>query len=184
MATVLWYNDSMMRTDTGARTKRKPSRPKKENKTMSPETTTPTVPTKEVTRTVFDLGTFDKVTLTKVITLPAKPTSIQEALAAVGNDSAALLLVIYDGLCEQAAESAKQDLSGFMVESEDGETSEPYIGTPVDEKKGKAINGAVLNLAKAMGYDKSLSKEKKRELKETAMNALRSNPALVASIQG
>jgi hypothetical protein len=135
--------------------------------------------TKNVTKSVFDLQKFDDVKLTRTVTMPAKPATVEEALAAVGNDKQALLNVIYDGLCERAVESARTQSDGWLTVDEDGEPSEPYTGQPVSEEKGKAISLAVLNIAKAAGYDKSLSKDKKRELKAQAMEFLRSNPLMI-----
>jgi hypothetical protein len=139
--------------------------------------------TKPVQVTVFDLKTFDKVTLSKDVTMPEKPTSLEDALAAVGNDKDVLLSVIYDGLCERTADEAKKDLSTFTYENDEGEEV-TFDGIPCDEKKGKAINGVILGLAKAMGFDKSLSKEKKRELKESARDAIRQNPVMLKAFQG
>lgn len=140
--------------------------------------------TKPVTRTVFDLMSFDNVRLTKVMTLPAKPTSVQEALEAVGNDPAKLLDVIYSGLVTDATNREYEDITGFLViDDETGKPGEPYTGKFADEEISDKINAAVLALAKIQGYDKSLPKEKKTELKETARNFLRSNPAMLASIQ-
>lgn len=140
--------------------------------------------TKVVTKSVFDLAKFDDVKLTRTVTLPSKPASVQEALAAVGNDTTALLNVIYDGLVERAVETARNEAEGWLTVTEDGEAGEVYTGQPVSEEKGKAISLAVLNIAKAGGYDKSLPAEKKRELKESAMNFMRSNPAMVQFIVG
>lgn len=140
--------------------------------------------TKNVTKSVFDLQAFGDVKLTRTVTMPVKPATVEEALAAVGNDKQALLSVIYDGLCERAVESARATSDGWLTVDEDGEASEPYTGQPVSEEKGKAISLAVLNIAKAGGFDKSLPKDKKRELKAQAMEFLRSNPAMVSFIVG
>lgn len=146
---------------------------------------TPTATTKTVTKSVFDLGSFGDVKLTRDVTLPAKPASVEDALAAVGNDKDALLQVIYDGLVERAVENARAQTDGWnAINEETGEAAGPYTGNPVTEEKGKAISLAVLNIAKAGGYDKSLPAEKKRELKEQAMQFLRSNPAMVQFITG
>ena len=145
---------------------------------------TPKVETRKTNMTVFDLQVFDDVKLTLEVPLPTKPDSIEAALAAVGNSKDALLKVIHDGLCEQAVEDAKKHPETFHVVDEEGEAGELYTGTPVDEKKGKSINLSVLNLAKAMGYDKSLPLVKRNELKKQAFDALRSNPALIAMLQG
>jgi len=146
---------------------------------------TPTTPaTLKVTRTVFDLTAFDDIKLVKQVTPPAKPTSLEEALAAVGNDKSVLLAVIYEGLEAKAREAAYQDINGFLIVPEDGEPIEEYTGKFADETKGKLINNAILALAKMNGFDKSLPKDKKAQLKENATQFLRDNPAMLASIQG
>lgn len=163
-----------------------------------------------VTTTVFDLTAFDDVKLTKTITLPTQPTTLDEALAAVGNDKAKLLNVIHEGLIAEAKETARVNMTGFHVVSEEGEVDPlEYIrdipvvdangvpvlnedGTPkmsqtgkyADEAKGKLINNVILSFAKMNGFSKDLSKEKKRELKEQATAFLRNNPAAIAGIQG
>lgn len=162
---------------------------KMRSKTMTPNETTTTaaetaVPVEYVQKTVFDLLKFDDVMLKKPITLPNRPTTIEEALAAVGNDSAKLLNVIHDGLKADARERAKADMTGFLVVGEDDELGEVYTGKYADEAKGKLINNAILSIAKMQGYDKSLPPEKKRELKEKATTFLRENPAMLATIQG
>lgn len=150
---------------------------------MATTQTTP-APTRKVTMTVFDLQQFDDVKLVQDVTLPAKPATIEDALEAVGNDKGALLQVIYDGLCEKAVEDARKDPSQFHVVDENGDAGDLYAGSPVSEEKGKAINLSVLNLAKAMGYDKSLPLEKRKSLKQAAFDALKGNPALIAMLQG
>lgn len=145
---------------------------------------TPKVATRTTTMTVFDLNAFDDVKLTRDVELPSKPTTIEDALAAVGNDKNALLSIIYAGLIETTVEEAKKHPETFSVVDENGEAGELYTGTPVSESKGKAINLSVLNLAKAMGYDKSLPLEKRKALKQAAFDALKGNPALIAMLQG
>ena len=165
--------------------------------------------TRKVTRTVFDLTAFDDVKLEKTVTLPSKPTTLEEALKAAGNDTAKLLDLIHEGLISESVETARADISGFKVVSEDGEASDLYVrtipvvdqngvpvlnedGTPkteetgkfADEEKGKKINAAILALAKMNGFEKSLPKDKKAALKEKATEFLRSNPAMLAGMQG
>lgn len=141
--------------------------------------------TKTTTRQVFDFATFDKVDLVKEFTLPVRPASVQDALAALNHDSSKLLDIIYKGLVAAAQDAAYNDLTGFRVVGEDGEPGDLYEGkcADTDGEKMKQINGAVLNIAKMLGYDKSLSKEQKRAIKEQAMENLRSMPALMKSIQ-
>jgi hypothetical protein len=133
-----------------------------------------------VTTTVFDLTAFDDVKLTKTVTLPTQPTTLEEALAAVGNDKGKLLDVIHEGLIAAAKDAARADMTGWN----DAETDEAYTGTYADEAKGKLINAAILSLAKMQGFSKSLEPAQKRALKEKAAAFLRSNPAMLAGIQG
>src|SRR4051812_33131412 len=93
--------------------------------------------TKTTQRTVFDLQKFDDVKLVKEFAVPAKPTSLEEALAAVGNDQSRLLEVIHSGLTAAAANDAYNNIDGFKVVGEDGEASEPYTGKFADEEMGK-----------------------------------------------
>lgn len=157
---------------------------------------TPSNGTPEQKRTlvsVFDLQQFDDVKLVRFVDMPAKPATIQEALAVLDNNTETLLNVIYDGLCERAVEAARKDLSTFKVLGEDDklplapkdiESLESYTGTPVSEDKGKAINAAVTGIAKALGYNKDLPKEQKNALKQQALDFMKSSPAMLASIQG
>ena len=164
-----------------------PSAPRKRKNKMTPTQDTNTVvapKSNPVTRTVFDLTVFDSVKLEKPFTPPSKPTDLNAALAAVGNDTAKLLDVIHAGLTSEARDAAYNDIQGFLVVGEDGEATEPYVGKFADDAKGKLINNAILAFAKMNGYDKSLPKEKKAALKESATQFLRDNPAAIASIQG
>jgi hypothetical protein len=140
--------------------------------------------TRKVTRTVFDLTAFDDVKLEKTVTLPTKPTTLEEALQAAGNDTAKLLDLIHEGLISEAVEKSREDISGFKVVGEDGQATEAYDGKFADEEKGKKINAAILALAKMNGFEKSLPKDKKAALKEKATEFLRSNPAMLAGMQG
>jgi len=139
--------------------------------------------TAKVQRTVFDLTAFDDVTLVKTITLPNAPTSLEEALAAVGNDTERLMSVIHEGLVADAKEVARNDMSGFMIQPEEGEPTEIYAGKFADDAKGKRIGNAILALAKMNGYEKSLPKEEKSKLKERATAFLRDNPAMMSNLQ-
>lgn len=140
--------------------------------------------TSKVQRTVFDLLSFDDLKLVKTVTLPGKPTTLEEALAAVGNDSERLLNVIHEGLVAETKAAAYESIEGFCVTNEDGTAGDAYVGKFADEEKGKLINNAILSLAKINGYSKDLGAEKKRELKEKATAFLRDNPAMLASLQG
>ena len=165
---------------------------------MAPETqneTPVTTPANEttfspVTRTVFDLTLFDDVKLSKPFTPPTKPTTVAEALAAVGNDSEKLLTLIYEGMVSESRTAQYNDLTGFLVVGEDGKATEPYNGNPASEEKGKLINGAILNMAKmfAGGSWDTLKGEdgraKKAAFRKQAEDMLRANPAALASLAG
>ncbi len=147
---------------------------------MTPTTTA----TKTVQKTVFDLTAFDDVKLVKTVTLPTKPSTLEEATAAAGNSLEKLLDLVHEGLIAETLEKAKSDINGFQVVDEEGDPGAPYAGKYADEAKGKLIGNAILSLAKMQGYDKSLPAEQKRALKEKATAFLRDNPAMLASIQG
>ena len=141
------------------------------------------VETKQIQKTVFDLKVFANILLVKDVEMPRKPETVSEALVMVGNDQSALMDIIYKGLVSRASDEAQKDMSGFKVLGEDGEPGEEYSGNFADGDKKDLINAAILSLAKMQGYEKSLSPEKKRALKEKAADFLRSNPAMLASIQ-
>lgn len=145
---------------------------------MTPTTTT----IARVQKTVFDLSKFDDVTLVKDVTLPSKPATLADALAAAGNDEEKLLALIHEGLISETKETARNSMEGFLEVAEDGETETPYNGKFADEEQGKLINGAVLSIAKMNGYAKSLTPEKKREIKEKAKKFLRDNPAMLGAL--
>jgi hypothetical protein len=197
MPTTIWYPSN---SSTGAGVeglpKRKRGRPKKET-TMTPETneTNPTTANNEpkhspITRKVFDLATFDEVNLTKPFVAPAKPATVNDALALVGNDSEKLLALIYEGLTAEARESQRMDPAGYVVDAEEEKDRVPYSGKFADEEKIKLIQGAVLNTAKmfAGGTWDSLKGEKglaaKKGFKAQAIAMLRATPAALASLTG
>lgn len=128
-----------------------------------------------VQNTIFDLDSMDEVTLKKVVTFkPAANT--QEALAMLGNDSAKFLEVINEGLREHARVSAKSDTSTpWKVEDEEG-VETVFSGTVAD---AKTVNGLILNMAKSVfGYAKDMTRDAKKAAKESAMNLIRSTPAI------
>ena len=157
---------------------------KQRNRTMMP-TAEVTTQKQTVTKTVFDLSIFDDVKLKKDVQLPAPVTSVEEALAAVNNDAQALIQVINDGLAERAIAVAKKNMDGFVVSEEISmyKEGDPYDGKFAEGDKSKQINGAVLNLAKAMNpsWD-TLSADQKRKAKDAVIEMLRANPAMLAGL--
>lgn len=133
-----------------------------------------------VTRTVFDLATFDDVKLTKPFPLPEKPATVADALALVANDESRLLDLIYKGVVSAARDAAYNSLTGFLTV----EDNEPYTGQCADEETGKKIDNAILALAKVNGYSKDLPKEKKDAIKAEVASFLRANPGMLKGIMG
>lgn len=149
-------------------------------------TPTQAVETMKIQRTVFDLASFDDVKLVKEISKPTPVTSVEEALAAVGNDRDALLSVINEGLEQKARESAYSEISGFNQTDENGDsTGEQYTGKFVEGDAKKTINNGVLTIAKMFsgGAWDSATTDQKRGWKDQAKEMIRSNPAMLSSWQ-
>lgn len=128
----------------------------------------------KVTRTVFDLDSFEDVTLVKEY-VPPTAASVHEALAHLGNNEARLLSIINIGLKEQAASEARKSTDGWLQETEEGEIV-PFSGVQADSKK---VNALVLTLAKTVfGFGKDMTKEQKRGAKESAAEMIRTTPAI------
>ena len=142
--------------------------------------TTATVPTvRKVQKSIFDLDTFESVTLLKEVPALAPVTSVQDALTYLQNDTTKLLAVINDGLkAEQSREARKSD-EGWYVEDDKGNKSE-FDGTPANEKK---VNGIVLTLAKLNGFEKGASKDTKRAAKETARETIKNSPPIMEMLR-
>lgn len=135
----------------------------------------------DVTRTVFDLTSFDDVKLKKPFPLPEKPATVAEALALVGNDEAQLLDLIYKGVVSKARDAAYASDQGWVTVEE---PSEAYNGRFADEETGKKIDAAILALAKVNGYSKDLDKAKKEAIKAEVTGFLRANPGMLKGIMG
>lgn len=165
---------------------------------MSPQTTTdnntatgtPEVPARKfspVTRTVFDLGVFDKVELTKDFVAPTPPTSIEQALALVGNDSGKLLNLIYEGMIAESRANQYNEISGFHTIGEDGEpAATEYAGKYADGDRAKAISLMVNSMAKAFsaGTWDSINSDAKKSFRNQAIKMVRENPAMLAMVTG
>ena len=145
--------------------------------------------TKTLTKTVFDLNTFDRVVLEKTVTLPAPMESVTDAIQAFGNDTEAVLAALQSALDARVATADSTTPWNIEQENEDGEKElVPYTGASADESKEKAINLGVLNLAKAFRMwptkgDKEAA-AKKRAAREKVIAMIRDNPAMLQSFQG
>lgn len=145
----------------------------------------PKVPT--ITRTVFDLDSFEDVELLKEVPFTPAAT-VEEALARVGGDSAKLLEAVNDGLLADAKRVAAHDNSIPWlqdVEDENGKiVRENFDGTIADSK---VVNGMVLNMAKAVyGYNKAAAakdKAGKQAAKQAAMAFIAGNETIKAGLK-
>jgi hypothetical protein len=134
-----------------------------------------------VQKTLTDLATLDDVLLVKSGTF-TPVVDAAEALARLGNDSAALQEVINDGLKARAMQELRQTAGGWHTFKKDDtgedtdEVNGPFEGQVGDSKK---INVLVLTLAKSVfGFEKSMSKEQKAAAKEAARSMIKSTPAI------
>jgi len=141
-----------------------------------------------VTKTVFDLASFDDVTLVKEFDAPAKVETVAAALERLGGDNAKLLEVINDGLLEHAKSSAKDDANiPWMQENDETSALETFSGEPVSDEVGKTINGLILNLAKStFGYLKAAAAKDangKKAAKQKAIDFVRNNDTIKQGIK-
>ena len=153
-------------------------------------TTMPTTAIKQspITKTVFDLNTFEEVTLTKNVPdfIPAENTT--EVLARIGNDSAKMLELLNAGLKAEEREKVETDPSiPFLVPAlnDEGEEIEgqlvPFTGAPANKEK---VNALKLTLAKTVfGLTKGMTADEKREAKNQALEMIKATPTIKAGLQ-
>ncbi len=153
---------------------------------MTPTTeTTPTgVKELRVSKSVFDLDSRGEVDVVKIGQFTPVAT-MHEFTARLGNDAAKILQVVNDGLEAYDREQLAASASPWMVEDEEGKTTE-FSGTLLTEEKSKQLSANVLNMAKMLfGYAKDMvgGKEAKREAKNKAAEMLLSNPAVIEALK-
>ncbi len=139
-----------------------------------------------IQKTVFDLDSFSEVTLIKYFDF-TPVESVNEALAAVGNDSVKFISIINEGLKAERRRIENADLASFrtFAKDEDGEETKevngPFNGTIADPKM---VNDLVLTLAKTtFGYEKDSTKEEKRTAKDLAMAYVRTAEPIKAGLK-
>jgi hypothetical protein len=136
--------------------------------------------TVKVQDSVFDLTSFDDVTLYKEFQY-TPVTSAEEALARLGNDTDRLLKVINDGLIAEQKQVERANGEGWIALDDEGKPAGPFAGVRAN---GKAVGALVLTLAKSIfGFNKDMNKDQKRAAKESAMNFIRSNDQIRAGLQ-
>jgi len=139
-----------------------------------------------IQKTVFDLDTFNEVTLVKASEFtPAADTT--EVLARIGNDAVKMLALLNEGLKEETRRNLRAEVSGWHTYEKDaeGEDTEKvngeFAGTVADMG---SVNALRLNLAKTVfGLKKNMSVEEKRKAKESAMELIKNTPAIKAGLQ-
>jgi hypothetical protein len=136
----------------------------------------------QVQKTVFDLETFEEVTLVKEFEF-SPVTSIEDALSRLGNDGEKLLKVLNDGLIDETRNRVREDNDGWHTfdEEKEGEINGAFTGKIADQK---SVNNLVLTLAKTVfGFTKDMSKDQKRAAKSSAMEMIKSNESIKAGLQ-
>lgn len=144
------------------------------------------IPQSPITKTVFDLTSFDEVTLVKVVPdfVPAENSA--EVLARVGNDAVKLLALMNAGLKSAERDAVENDSSPWHTfkSDESGEPTKevngPFSGVPADSDK---VNALKLTLAKTVfGYSKQMTKEEKAAAKTSAIEMIKTTPAIRAGL--
>lgn len=145
--------------------------------------------TKKTERAGIDLETFSDVRMFKHVPTVAEVTSVNDALARLGNDHAKLLSIIRDGLESHEIEKARNEPTGWkLYDAEGKETDQEYNGTLVDSE---ILNPLVLTIAKnSFGYDEADSitdvekkRAAKRKAKEEAQEFIGSAPKLLQGLK-
>lgn len=147
---------------------------------VSPSTGTEKLP---IQRSVFDLGTFEKVTIKKFFTpdTVSGDNFVADALSLVGGDANALRQVINDGLSYASRRKANREDSGwFIVNDETGDIGEPYQGTAGDNADVMALRRTIAMTA--YGYAPTLPKADREAALEKAMNLIRNTPELTKQL--
>lgn len=128
---------------------------------------------------VFDLDTFDDVTLVKEVEF-TPIASLKDALAMVGGDESKLMDLLNVGMEDKAREVARMDSNGWRTfkKSADGddtaEINGEFSGTPVDDTDVKAL---VLTIAKTTGTY-GTTPESRKAAKEAARSIIKNTPVL------
>lgn len=135
----------------------------------------------------INLEDFSEVSLFKLVPQVAAVTSIEDALARLGNDPSKLFSVITDGLNGLAVEEARKSQEGWLTVDENGkDTQEVFKGTLVSPE---VLNPVVLMLAKLNhGFDEiekksDKSADLKRAAKEKAMEDIKNSPIVLAGLK-
>ena len=133
-----------------------------------------------ITKTLFDLDSFEEVTLVKPA--PFTPvTSMSEGLARINNDASKALDIFNKGLRLLERERIASDSEiPWMLEDEEGNLSE-FSGTPADNG---VVNALRLNLAKSIfGYNNAKTPEERKAAKQKALDFIKSNEQIKSGLK-
>jgi hypothetical protein len=149
--------------------------------------------TLEVSKVVFDLDSKDYVTLKKTGAF-VPVTSMAEFTERLGNDGAAILDIVNDGLEEYSKKQLAVNPEPWKIVEEDeegNETLSEFKGTPISPEKSRLLSATVINLAKTLfGYAKNMvpgnaeeNRKAKKAAKDSALGMLLSNPAAIEGLK-
>lgn len=132
-----------------------------------------------LTKTVFDLKTFEDVKIgIEFIPSPAF-TSLAEALSFYGNDEAKVLRALNEDKAEKERKATlAKPISEFHTFADDEETT---LNGPADVQvaNDKMVNDLVLNLAKQhYGFSKDSTRDQKAAAKVKARDFIKANEGL------
>lgn len=140
---------------------------------------------KQVQKSGMSLETFDTVSLYKEVPEVPAVTSVDDALARVGNDGQKLLNLLTEGLQSLAIEEARTAEAGWLAKDENGNpTGTPFSGQLANPDD---VNPVVLQFAKLMhGYDEATSRKDadgRRKAKEAAIATIKGMPNVMQALQ-
>lgn len=142
--------------------------------------------TVQIQKTVFNLDTFDYVTVGKQFDF-TPVASWEECLARMGNDANKALQAINDGLRAEAQRVNREDPSGWHSFKEDesgeptGELNGAFNGAIADDV---LVNNLVLTLAKTVfGYNKGMTPEQKKAAKDSAREMIKNSEQMRSGLQ-
>ncbi len=142
------------------------------------------VETVRVTKGGLSSETFEDVTLYKDIPVVSPVTSLDDAMARLGNDTAKLFAIITEGIQSEAKESARKATDGWLTFDENEKpTSEVFTGNLL---ASEVVNPIVLQFAKLM-FDfpegKGSDPDKKRASKQAARDYIKNDAKLMEGLR-
>lgn len=140
------------------------------------------VQTARTAKSGTSLEDFSEVSLYKVVPQTLQVTSLQEALAMVGNDESKLLALFTEGLNQAQVAEARKSSEGWKIVDENGKDTETvFSGSLVSSE---IFAPTVLQFAKLMyGFSEAKNIEEKRAAKESAIGFIKSQPIILEALK-